>query len=88
MNTTLCENIDWVGAVDWTIRDFHSYDTVRGTTYNAYLVRDEKTALIDTVKAPFADDLLRNVASLVDLSAWITSSATMPSWTIPARCLG
>jgi flavorubredoxin len=68
MNTALRENIDWVGAIDWTIRDFHSYDTERGTTYNAYLVRDEKTALIDTVKAPFADGLLRNVAALTDLS--------------------
>ena len=68
MNTTLCENIDWVGAVDWTIRDFHSYETERGATYNAYLVRDEKTALVDTVKAPFADELLRNVAALCDPS--------------------
>ena len=68
MNTTLYNHIDWVGVVDWTIRDFHSYDVERGTSYNAYLVRDEKTALIDTVKAPFADDLLRNIASLVELS--------------------
>ena len=66
MNTTLCEGIDWVGAIDWTIRDFHSYDTEHGTTYNAYLLRDEKTALIDTVKAPFADQLLQNVAALTD----------------------
>ena len=68
MNTTLRENIDWVGVVDWTIRDFHSYETERGATYNAYLVRDEKTALVDTVKAPFAGELLRNVASLCDPS--------------------
>jgi flavorubredoxin len=68
MNTTLRENIDWVGVVDWTIRDFHSYETERGATYNAYLVRDEKTALVDTVKAPFAADLLRNVASLCNPS--------------------
>ncbi len=68
MNTTLRENIDWVGAVDWNVRDFHSYDTERGTTYNAYLVRDEKTALIDTVKAPFAPELLERVAALVDLN--------------------
>lgn len=66
MNTTLNENIDWVGAVDWTIRDFHGYDVEHGTTYNAYLVRDEKTALVDTVKSPFADELLRNVSALVD----------------------
>jgi flavorubredoxin len=69
MNTTLCNDIHWVGAVDWTIRDFHAYDTERGATYNAYLVRDERTAIIDTVKEPFADELLRNVAALTDLSA-------------------
>jgi flavorubredoxin len=68
MNTTLYDNIDWVGAIDWNIRDFHSYETERGVTYNAYLVRDEKTALIDTVKAPFADRLLQNVAALRELS--------------------
>ncbi|MCE5268934.1 MAG: FprA family A-type flavoprotein [Planctomycetaceae bacterium] len=68
MNHTLCNQIDWVGAVDWNIRDFHSYQTDRGATYNAYLVRDEKTALIDTVKAPFAGELLKNIASLTDLS--------------------
>ena len=66
MNTTLRENIDWVGAVDWNIRDFHGYDTERGTSYNAYLIRDEKTALIDTVKAPFTAELLRNVSAFCD----------------------
>ncbi|MEN6458066.1 MAG: FprA family A-type flavoprotein [Thermoguttaceae bacterium] len=68
MNHTLCDRIDWVGALDWNIRDFHSYQTDRGATYNAYLVRDEKTALVDTVKAPFAGELLRNVGSLTDLA--------------------
>jgi flavorubredoxin len=67
MHTQLCENIHWVGYVDWNVRDFHSYETARGATYNAYLVRDEKTALIDTVKAPYAADLLRNVAELCPL---------------------
>jgi len=68
MNYTLCENIDWVGAVDKDIRDFHGYETPRGSTYNAYLIRDEKTALIDAVKAPFAGELLRKVAALTDPS--------------------
>ena len=49
MNTELFEGIDWVGYVDWTVRNFHGYRTERGSSYNAYLVRDEKTALIDTV---------------------------------------
>ena len=68
MNTTLYDNIDWVGYVDWTVRDFHSFSTYRGATYNAYLVRDEKTALVDTVKEHYTDDLLRNMAALTDLS--------------------
>ena len=66
MNTALRENIDWVGYVDWAVRDFHGYNTARGATYNAYLVRDEKTALIDAVKAPYADELLKNIAALAD----------------------
>ncbi len=66
MHTPIFDNIDWVGYVDFHVRDFHGYDTDRGATYNAYLVRDEKTALIDTVKAPFAEHLLRNVAERID----------------------
>ena len=67
MNTALRENINWVGYVDWTVRDFHGYKTDRGTTYNAYLMRDDKTALIDTVKALFADNILGNLSALTDL---------------------
>jgi flavorubredoxin len=69
MDSRVTEGVDWVGYVDWTVRDFHGYNTPRGATYNAYLIRDEKTALIDTVKAPFAEDLLKNVSALADLSA-------------------
>jgi len=66
MDTALRENIDWVGYVDWSVRDFHGYNTARGATYNAYLVRDEKTALIDAVKESYADELLKSIAALVD----------------------
>lgn len=69
MNTALRDGIDWVGYVDWTVRDFHGYDTEQGSTYNAYLVRDEQTALIDTVKAPYADILLDNIAALADFDS-------------------
>jgi flavorubredoxin len=69
VTTPLRENIDWVGCVDWEVRDFHGYDTPRGSTYNAYLVRDGRTTLIDAVKAPFAEQLLSGVASLCDPSA-------------------
>ena len=67
LTAELRPGIDFVGYVDYNVRDFHSYDTRLGATYNAYLIRDEKVALIDTVKAPFAEQLKRNVASLVEL---------------------
>ncbi|MGO8689210.1 MAG: FprA family A-type flavoprotein [Thermoguttaceae bacterium] len=66
MAVSLPENIDWVGYVDAEIRDFHGYDAARGSTYNAYLVRDERTALIDAVRAPYAEQLLAAVAARCD----------------------
>ncbi len=52
--------------MDAEIRDFHGYDAARGSTYNAYLVRDERTALIDAVRAPYAEQLLAAVAARCD----------------------
>ena len=63
----ISEHAYWVGAIDWAIRDFHGYHTERGTTYNAYLVLGDENILIDTVKAPFKDELLGRVASVIDL---------------------
>jgi flavorubredoxin len=60
------DRVYWVGAVDWEIRDFHGYSTDRGTTYNAYLVLADKVTLIDTVKAPFVDQLLSRISSVID----------------------
>jgi flavorubredoxin len=62
------ENIYWVGAVDWDIRDFHGYSTDKGTTYNAFLVIDEKKALFDTVKKNFKSQLVNNISKIVDPS--------------------
>jgi len=55
-----------VGVRDWNVRDFHGYSTDVGTTYNAYLVLDEKIALIDSVKKEFADQLIDNITRIVD----------------------
>jgi flavorubredoxin len=55
-----------VGVTDWNIRDFHGYSTDLGTTYNAFLVVDEKIALIDSVKKEFADQLIDNISRIVD----------------------
>lgn len=55
-----------VGVKDWNISDFHGYSTPLGSSYNAYLVVDEKIVLIDTVKREFADQLLSNISEIVD----------------------
>ena len=55
-----------VGVRDWNISDFHGYSTPFGTSYNAYLIVDEKIALIDTVKSSFGDELLYNISQVVD----------------------
>lgn len=65
-NTELAKGIYWVGAVDWDIRDFHGYSTYRGTTYNAFLIIDEKVTLFDTVKRSHLNDLLRHVRAIID----------------------
>ncbi|MGB5218656.1 MAG: FprA family A-type flavoprotein [Smithella sp.] len=62
------ENVYWVGAIDWTIRDFHGYTTPHGSTYNAYLVMADKITLIDTVKKPFMDEMISRIKSVVDPS--------------------
>lgn len=65
MNAVLREGIHWVGYTDWSVRDFHGYETDRGTSYNAYLICDEKNVLIDTVKAPYAGNLLEHISAQV-----------------------
>lgn len=65
-NAELAKGIYQVGAVDWITRDFHGYKTPRGVTYNSFLIVDEKICLIDTVKAPFAKELMERVREIVD----------------------
>jgi len=65
--TTLKDGVYSVGVVDWNVRDFHGYITSRGTSYNSYLVQDEKTALVDTVKAPFVGELVKNISEIIDI---------------------
>jgi flavorubredoxin len=56
----------WVGAIDWSVRDFHGYETPRGTSYNNYLIKDKEITLVDTVKYDFADITIKHIKSLVD----------------------
>ncbi len=71
MSFTVKNNIKWVGKIDWELRKFHGdeYSTHRGSSYNSYLIREEKTALIDTVWTPFAKEYVDNLAGLIDLGS-------------------
>lgn len=64
------EDVFWVGAVDWNIRHFHgfTYSTHRGTTYNCYLILDEKNVLVDTVLVHFTEEMLENIREVIDPS--------------------
>lgn len=62
----IAKDIYSVGVIDWNIRDFHGYSTERGSSYNAYLILDEKVVLIDTVKKAFTDEMLENISSIID----------------------
>jgi len=62
----ISKGIYWLGVIDWSIRDFHGYSTYQGSTYNSFLIMDEKIALIDTVKKEFADELIASISKLVD----------------------
>jgi flavorubredoxin len=68
MHREIAPGVDWVGYVDWTVRDFHGYRTESGSTYNAYLIRDEKIALLDTVKHAYYRYLLDHIKGLTPFS--------------------
>ena len=62
------KDLYWVGAIDWNLRDFHGYQTEKGSTYNSYLLMDESPILFDAVKAPFVDEALERIASIIEPS--------------------
>lgn len=70
MKKQVINNVSWVGKVDWELQTFHGneYSTHKGSTYNSYLIQEEKTVLIDTVWAPFAEDFVENLAKEIDLT--------------------
>jgi anaerobic nitric oxide reductase flavorubredoxin len=68
MITELTKGVYWVGVVDWALRHFHGFEltTHRGSSYNAYLITDEKTVLVDTVWGPFQEQLIENIREVID----------------------
>lgn len=69
MSKIVKNNVLWVGKTDWEIRKFHGqeYSTHRGSTYNSYLIKEEKNVLIDTVWEPFAKEFVSKLRQDIDL---------------------
>ncbi len=70
MGVRISESVTWVGKTDWELKKFHGedYSTHRGSSYNSYLVRDEKVALIDTIWSPFGEEFVENLKKEIDIS--------------------
>lgn len=70
MKKSIINNVFWVGKNDWELRQFHGYEysTHKGSTYNSYLIKEEKTVLIDTVFRPFSSEFINNLAIETELA--------------------
>ena len=70
MKINVKNNVDWVGKIDWELQKFHGdeYSTHKGSTYNSYLIREDKNVLLETVWAPFAKEYVENLKNEIDLN--------------------
>ena len=70
MGRKITEKVTWVGKIDWELNKFHGheYSTEKGSSYNSYLVRDQKVALIDTVWKPFDEEFVDYLKQEIDLN--------------------
>ncbi len=61
--------VKWVGKTDWELKKFHGdeYNTINGSSYNSYLIQDEKIVLIDTAWKPFDEEFVENLKKEIDL---------------------
>ena len=70
MSFKINPGLTWVGKIDWELRKFHGeeYSTHRGSSYNSYLIQDEKTILMDTVWMPFSQEFVENLQREIDVT--------------------
>lgn len=69
MKKQINEYISWIGKTDWELKKFHGdeFTTNKGSSYNAYLIQDEKTVLIDTVWLPYDKEFVSNLKQEIDI---------------------
>lgn len=70
MNVEIAKSVYWTGKIDWELRRFHGeeYIAQRGSSYNSYLIKDQKNVLIDTVWQPFSSEFVCNLSELIELN--------------------
>ncbi len=69
MGKKITDHVTWVGKIDWELKRFHGdeFSTDRGSSYNSYLIRDQKTALLDTVWQPYDAEFVARLKEEIDL---------------------
>jgi len=69
MSFKINDTVTWVGKIDWELKKFHGdeYSTHKGSSYNSYLIKDEKIVLMDTVWEPFTNEFITNLKKEVDI---------------------
>ena len=70
MAKKITSRVSWVGKIDWELTKFHGDElsTHRGSSYNSYLIRDQKVALIDTVWQPYDREFVTRLSQEIDLN--------------------
>lgn len=70
MGKKITEKVTWVGKTDWELKSFHGneYSTCKGSSYNSYLIRDQKIVLIDTVWQPYDKEFVKRLKNEIDLN--------------------
>ena len=70
MSKKISSKVTWVGKTDWELKKFHGdeFSTHRGSSYNSYLIKDKKTALIDTVWMPYDKEFVGKLKEEIDLN--------------------
>ena len=69
MKKIVKNNVFWVGKMDWELESFHGadYSINHGSSQNAYLIKEGKNVLIDTVWKPHSSEFVNNLKSEIDL---------------------
>ena len=66
MADKIIEEVYWIGMDNPEGRDFHGINTVRGGSYNSYLIVDDKPAIIDGTNTKFLEKYLESLKTVIE----------------------